>query len=541
MKIKYIYILLLFILVPKISNGMEIITDKVDYHVGDQAVVLVKLDDTLNLGDEYILFAKFNNLNTKVYRLSDIIFGVVIPNLSFGSSTLEFNAYTRNIEVASQLEREIHGLYLQKLKLERRKSEELDAEKKSDLQVAIETYDQSILAKKSILENGRIFHSSMTKNISIGTAIQSITSLDLEVYPSANIPWGDFGSIQLYYPFEDEDEIKLEAYLDNTPVAMEYETLAGVWSYSFVAQYADRGNHNFSIKIFGQNLTRANIFKEAMRQTTHRRLELSVIRDVTISPSLRDFYTMEINDINFILEALVSTVRDTEYLVAEGSANFNIVPPVELLSISKTSETITEGNESFYTLRLRQPPSGQSFVTISSDDSNIKIWVDGKSPSNLLVLMFDEENWEDYIRVKFKVDDNGLLDGERLRTISHSISGGGFNPGALPELKVSIRDKVAPLVCNPDGLWIDPWSTVWLEVSLPKEPTGPVTVNFSETSGYLSLGDSLHFDANNWNIPQSLQIDSFENIFGRYTLEASSEGDSSIGGCTVELDLQGEY
>lgn len=539
--IKIIYLLFLFTFVPDISNGVEIITDKAEYRLGDQAVVLVKLDDSLILGREYNLFSKFNNLNTKAYRLSDTIFGVVVSDLPHGNNILEFDVYTRNVENSFQLEREIYDLHLHKLMLERRRSGETDIGKISDLQAAIDTCDQSINIKKSLLENERTFHSTMSKVISVSTGVRTRNTLELEIYPSENIPWGEIGSIGLYYPTEPEDEIRIEAKLDNTPVIMDYDPLSGVWTYYFISEYADRGSHTFGIKIYNQDIARANLFKSAMKNATHRRLEVSIIRDVAVVPSLRAFYSAEIDDINLIIQALSGVVNGTESVLAEGNISFSIVAPPELLTISKTSEIVVKGNESFYTLRLLHPPSGQAFVSINSDDPDIKFWVDGENPSSSLVLMFDEINWKDTVRIKFKVNDNGLMDGGRLGTVFHSISGGGFDSEVLPELKVSIKDKVALLVCNPDGLWIDPWSTVWLEVSLPKEPTGDVTVNFNETSGYLYLGGPLYFDASNWNIPQMLQIDSFENTFGRYTLEAVSEGDSSIGGCAVELDLQGEY
>ena len=142
---------------------------------------------------------------------------------------------------------------------------------------------------------------------------------------------------------------------------------------------------------------------------------------------------------------LVSEVVDIEHLVVGGDYGSVIAPVVTVtindddtpsVTLSHNTLTVYEGDETTYSVRLNFEPSDSVvFTAMSGDESTLSVSAEP--------LTFTRENWgnDQIITVTAAEDDNAVS--EEV-TISHSITGGGYDAVAVPNITVTVTDTSTP-------------------------------------------------------------------------------------------------
>lgn len=542
-KINFFHTLLLFFLFPNFAFCLELISNKQMYQASEKAVLLVKATDSLsNSEEEFVIHQTLNNHPIRAHKLSEVIFASVESSLLDGDNIWEVSLYKRNKESSRVLEVDILKLQREKKKLQKMLSIEKDSVKIPLLVNAITNCENLINSKNSLLLSGRTLISSVSKVLRMNLSVvkkQDPLEVQLSIYPSENVPWGTYAAISAYILSEEENIGRVEAKLNNVNVEMNKDYYTNEYFYDFMAQYSNRGSNHFEFLVFELDSERFETFNVAAQSGVYKRFELLVARDSAVYPELKEYYEAEVEDLNLIIDEIFKVIKNSEIVIASESLNFSIVTPLELVSISPRTLILMESGTGSYTFKLRRPPVGNAQVTIESNDQNLKFFVGTGAPTSSLVLHFDEDNWQTSVPISMTIPNNGIIDGDRLITVSHSIVGGGFAPESLPNVELTVKDFKNDLICNPSSIYLGPYDYGYIMVSLPSPPVSEVTVSFIDTSNSLSMDDFLYFDESNWNIPQMFSMSSYDWEFGNFELIGSVENNSSFGSCRVDLQLGG--
>ena len=161
------------------------------------------------------------------------------------------------------------------------------------------------------------------------------------------------------------------------------------------------------------------------------------------------------------------------------------------------------GGTAEYTVVLISQPSGDVTVTPSSDATG-NATVSGP-------LTFTAQNWNVAQAVTVTGVDDAIAGGDRQATISHGISGGGYDAVSADVVTVTvIDDDIAGVAVDPVAglITTEAGGTATFTVMLESEPTAEVTIGLSSSD--LSEGAvspaRLNFTSDNWSTPRTATV-----------------------------------
>ena len=175
------------------------------------------------------------------------------------------------------------------------------------------------------------------------------------------------------------------------------------------------------------------------------------------------------------------------------------------VSLSRSSLSVSEGDDATYLVSLTSEPSSEVTVDVLPDDTGVAtVWV----PS----LTFTASNWHMPQTVVVGGVRDFVDDGRnRPVLISHDVSGvgSGYDGFVADAVSVTVRDDDAKGVSlSPSGLVLVEGDTGAYKVALGSKPVGTVTVRVgSSATGVATVSPSeLTFDASNWDVKQEVAV-----------------------------------
>ena len=188
--------------------------------------------------------------------------------------------------------------------------------------------------------------------------------------------------------------------------------------------------------------------------------------------------------------------------------------PTLQVGVSSSAQTLTipEGGANSYTLVLGSRPTGDVTVGVTLP-TGTDLTLDKTS------LTFTSTNWDvaQTVAVTAAEDDDGVTDAGV--TLTHTVSGGGYNSTSVPDVEVSITENdTAGIVISKDSLTLgegDPAGSSYT-VKLATQPSGEVTVTISGQAGTdLTLDKTtLTFTVDNWDTAQTVTVTAGEDDDG---------------------------
>ena len=188
--------------------------------------------------------------------------------------------------------------------------------------------------------------------------------------------------------------------------------------------------------------------------------------------------------------------------------------PTLQVGVSSSAQTLTipEGGANSYTLVLGSRPTGDVTVGVTLP-TGTDLTLDKTS------LTFTSTNWDvaQTVAVTAAEDDDGVTDAGV--TLTHTVSGGGYNSTSVPDVEVSITENdTAGIVISKDSLTVgegDPAGSSYT-VKLATQPSGEVTVTISGQAGTdLTLDKTtLTFTVDNWDTAQTVTVTAGEDDDG---------------------------
>ena len=176
--------------------------------------------------------------------------------------------------------------------------------------------------------------------------------------------------------------------------------------------------------------------------------------------------------------------------------------------VSQESLSILEGESGSYTVVLNTQPTGTVTITASGGDTTVAT----VTPSS---LTFTTTNWDTPQTVTVSGMEDDDIDGEdQTITVSHGISGGGYDSVSVPDVTITVNDDdTAGVSISPTSLSMTEGETGTYTVVLESEPTGTVTItpSSSDAGAGMVTPSSLTFTTTNWNTAQTVTVSGVEN------------------------------
>ena len=188
--------------------------------------------------------------------------------------------------------------------------------------------------------------------------------------------------------------------------------------------------------------------------------------------------------------------------------------PTLQVGVSSSAQTLTipEGGANSYTLVLGSRPTGDVTVGVTlPTGSDLSL--------DKTTLTFSSTNWDvaQTVAVTAAEDDDGVTDAGV--TLTHTVSGGGYNSTTVPDVEVSITENdTAGIVISKDSLTVGEGDAAGSSytVKLATQPSGEVTVTISGQAGTdLTLDKTtLTFTVDNWDTAQTVTVTAGEDDDG---------------------------
>ena len=172
--------------------------------------------------------------------------------------------------------------------------------------------------------------------------------------------------------------------------------------------------------------------------------------------------------------------------------------------ISKTTLTVAENaGTATYTVKLGSQPTANVIVTPASADSNVATVSEA--------LTFTNEDWNTARTVTVTgVDDDIDNDSARSTTISHTVSGGGYDNVTAASVAVTLTDNdTRGVTVSTNALTVaEDGGTATYTVVLTSEPTASVTVTPASSlpNAVRFTPTSLTFTTTNWNDHRTVTV-----------------------------------
>ena len=173
------------------------------------------------------------------------------------------------------------------------------------------------------------------------------------------------------------------------------------------------------------------------------------------------------------------------------------------VGVTPATVTVAEDNGTdTYTVVLGTQPTGTVTITPASSADPVAT-VSG-------ALSFTPSNWNVAQTVTVTgVNDDRVNASTRTATISHTISGGGYNSVPVADVGVSATDDdVAGVQVTPPALSVDEGGgTGTYTLALESEPIGTVTITpASSAVPVATVSGALSFTPANWNVAQTVTV-----------------------------------
>ena len=259
--------------------------------------------------------------------------------------------------------------------------------------------------------------------------------------------------------------------------------------------------------------------------------------DVTVSPSELTFTAQSWDRAQTVT---VSAAQDADaandtatvsHAVSGGGYDSVTAPDVAVtaedddargIEVSATALPVPEGDSRTYTVVLESQPTGPVTVTPSvSGSADVTV-----SPSE---LTFTTQSWDQAqtVTVSAAQDEDAAND---EATVSHTVSGGGYDSVTAPDVAVTAEDDDARgIEVSATALPVPEGGSRTYTVVLEAQPTGPVTVTPSVSgSADVTVSPSeLTFTAQSWDRAQTV------------TVSAAQDADAANDTATVSHAVSG--
>ncbi len=171
-----------------------------------------------------------------------------------------------------------------------------------------------------------------------------------------------------------------------------------------------------------------------------------------------------------------------------------------IVSASGTGVTVAEGGTAVYTVVLTNQPTGNVTVTPSSGALAVAR-VSG-------ALTFTPSNWNAAKTVTVTGVDDSIVNPGRSASITHSVSGGGYDGVSAASVAVTVTDNdTRGVTVDPTALSVSEGAGSAYTVRLTSQPTGSVTVTPSTSDTAVArVSGALIFAAGNWNTTQPVTV-----------------------------------
>ena len=184
-------------------------------------------------------------------------------------------------------------------------------------------------------------------------------------------------------------------------------------------------------------------------------------------------------------------------------------PSIQVVQLGVTTSrqelTVPEGGSDTYSVVLSHVPTADVTLTITDPSDNTEA---SASPDS---LTFTTSNWNtaQTVTVSAAEDDDAVAD--PVATVTHSLSGGGYDDVTVPDVEVTIIENDSPsIVLSADALSVAEGDTTGktYTVELATQPSASVTVTVSgHAASDVSVDDtSLTFTTSNWNTAQTVTV-----------------------------------
>ena len=217
----------------------------------------------------------------------------------------------------------------------------------------------------------------------------------------------------------------------------------------------------------------------------------------------------------------VSSAADSAYdTVIASDVEVTLLAPGDKIQIqlgvdtSAQTLTVSEGDSRTYQVVLSHRPSGDVSVVVNDPTDNSDVTA---SPDS---LTFTADNWNiaQTVTVSAAHDDDGS---DESATVTHSVSGGGYDGVSAPDIEVTVTDDDRGIVFDPTSLTVPEGDATGATytVKLATEPSEEVTVTVSGQAGTdLSLtglsANTLTFTTSNWDTAQTVTVKAGEDDDG---------------------------
>ena len=196
--------------------------------------------------------------------------------------------------------------------------------------------------------------------------------------------------------------------------------------------------------------------------------------------------------------------------------------PIDSTSVSTSKRflldpaSVTENNPETaeFSIVLTSQPLSNVYVDIINNDSTEKIL-------STVSLTFTNSNWNVSQTITISSEDDTLIDGDQNTSITAQINAAS-DPAFLalaPENRsvITIDDDIGDFVLsevNGNLKEEPPLNSVSFTVTLTAEPPSDVTIDFtsSDLSEATIINSSLTFSSLNWNIPQTVNLQSVDDL-----------------------------
>ena len=210
--------------------------------------------------------------------------------------------------------------------------------------------------------------------------------------------------------------------------------------------------------------------------------------------------------------------------IADNDARQVTVMPASLSVSEGASEAVN------YTIVLESKPTSNVRITMTT----------GSQLQPVASLLFTPDTWSDEQEVSIKAVDDEVAEGEHESTITHSISGGGYDTILVSDVKVTIADNEnidVDISRNSITLMEDGAGTTY-NVKLKSRPTSDVTIQPTIDESLLQPVEALVFTPQNWNVAQQITVTALmnerENTNQSTSItHAAVSGDASYDGLTI--------
>ena len=209
------------------------------------------------------------------------------------------------------------------------------------------------------------------------------------------------------------------------------------------------------------------------------------------------------------------------------------------LVVSVTPAEMTEGEEARFTVALASAPQKEVTVKVRSFLLDRLVVQEGA------LLTFNEENWETPQSVVVKAVDDNISNGEQQAevTLLAMSKEKAFND-CKRTLLINVKDNdQAGISITPNPIELNKqMRTGSIFVKLTTQPTSEVNVVVRSTDSNVSLtGNTMTFNALNWNVLQEVNVMASERVTGTepISLVASSRSETTAYNClTAGCDVR---